>query len=389
MLSTQRASIVVIGGGIAGVGCASFLASHSDVLVLESDSVAGYHSTSRSAAIFIPSYGNHVIQALTAQSQPYLDTPPSALATGSFLSPRGELLLSMEDEVERFEQLLIEAPHIRELSLDEALTRVPILNRQRFVRACIEENARDIDVDRLLQCWQRKLKSAGGVIETSRSVTALEQHNNGWRLQTTKGPVDAEIVVNAAGAWADTVAGMAGLDPLGLTACRRSAALLPVPQGYCVNDWPLFGSISENWYAKPMSGKLMVSPADEDPVEPHDAFADDMVLAEGLYRFEQAVTVPVTRVEHNWAGLRTFARDRVPVVGEDPRKAGFFWLAGQGGYGVQTAPALSRLAATVLLESLQGFKLSDIDEPDNGFDTAIDPELVRSLDPGRLIGLSH
>ena len=187
-----------------------------------------------------------------------------------------------------------------------------------------------------------------------------------WRVATPAAVHEAPLLVNAAGAWADAVAKMAGLAPLGLTPLRRSAAILPAPEGHDITRWPLFVSASEQWYAKPEAGKLMVSPADEDPVEPHDAWPDDMVLAEGLHRFEQAVTVPVTRVERSWAGLRTFAPDRTPAVGFDHHQwAGcevgesasdqhaaeedFLWLAGQGGYGVQTAPALSRLAADLCL----------------------------------------
>jgi D-arginine dehydrogenase len=167
-------------------------------------------------------------------------------------------------------------------------------------------------------------------------------------VATAAGAFEAPVIVNAAGAWADTVAQLAGVATLGLTPLRRSAAILPAPEGRDVSSWPAVCSMSETWYAKPEAGKLMVSPADEDPVEPHDAWPDDMVLAEGLDRYERAVTVPVTRVERSWAGLRTFAPDRTPVVGFDPAAEGFFWLAGQGGYGIQTAPALSRLAGALL-----------------------------------------
>ena len=184
------------------------------------------------------------------------------------------------------------------------------------------------------------------------------------------GPVP--LLVNAAGAWADTVAQLAGVDPLGLTPLRRSAAILPAPEGHDVTGWPAVCSMSETWYAKPEAGKLMVSPADEDPVEPHDAWADDMVLAEGLDRYGQAVTTPVTRVERSWAGLRTFAPDRTPVVGFDAVMDGFFWLAGQGGYGIQTAPALSRLAGALL-------------RGEDG-SAVLPANVVAALAPGRLRG---
>ena len=225
---------------------------------------------------------------------------------------------------------------------------MPILRADRIAAAMIERNARGIDVDLLLQGYARLLRARAGRIETGAAVSGLSQSAGLWHVDTAQGPHSATIVVNAAGGWADEVATLAGVPRAGLQPYRRSAAIIPAPEGYETEHWPIFGSIAETWYAKPEAGKLMVSPADEDPVAPHDAWADDMVLAEGLHRFEQAVTVPVTRVEHSWAGLRTFAPDRTPVVGFDPQAEGFFWLAGQGGYGVQTAPALSRLTAALI-----------------------------------------
>ncbi|MEX0582692.1 MAG: FAD-binding oxidoreductase, partial [Sneathiella sp.] len=170
-----------------------------------------------------------------------------------------------------------------------------------------------------------------------------------WSVETPAGVFQAPVLINAAGAWADLVADMAGIKRVGLTPMRRSAILLPAPPDHDITRWPLFVTASEQWYAKPEAGKLFVSPADEDPVEPHDAWPDDMVMAEGLDRFEKAVTVPVTRVEKSWAGLRSFVPDRTPVVGFDGEADGFFWLAGQGGYGMQTAPALAALATALCL----------------------------------------
>jgi D-arginine dehydrogenase len=204
---------------------------------------------------------------------------------------------------------------------------------------------------------------------TGAGVTAIRREAGQWQVDTPQGSHAAPILVNAAGAWADEVAVLAGLPRIGLQPCRRSAAIIPAPEGYATQHWPIFGSIAETWYAKPEAGKLMVSPADEDPVDPHDAWPDDMVLAEGLDRFEQAVTHQVRRVEHSWAGLRTFAPDRTPVAGFDPRADGFFWLAGQGGYGVQTAPALSRVAAALII----------------GCDLPIDATTRAALAPDRLL----
>ena len=203
---------------------------------------------------------------------------------------------------------------------------------------------------------------------TEAPAQSILRSGDKWCVETPKGVFEAPVLINAAGAWADQIADLAGVRKIGLVPMRRSAAIVPPPDGVDVTKWPLVASASEQWYAKPDAGKFMVSPADEDPVEPHDAWADDMVLAEGLHRFEQAVTMPVTRVERNWAGLRSFVADRTPVVGFAPDAEGFFWLAGQGGYGVQTAPALSRLVADLCLKHP-----SELPE-----------KVVAALDPARL-----
>jgi D-arginine dehydrogenase len=344
----EAADILVIGGGMAGIGAAARVAPSAKVIVLEAEDAPGRHSTGRSAAIFIGNYGNAVIRAANAVSQGELASPPDDLADSSLLSPRGEMLIATADEVERFEQHMAGASETEEIAPDEAVRRFPILRRERIVRACYDSTAEDIDVDRLLQGYLRLLRRHGGTLVADARATEITHGDGVWNVRSPAGTFEAPIVVNASGAWADTTARLAGLAPLGLTPLRRSAAILPAPEGRDVTRWPAVCSMSETWYAKPEAGKLMVSPADEDPVEPHDAWPEDLVLAEGLHRYEQAVTVPVTRVERSWAGLRTFAPDRTPVVGFDPATEGFFWLAGQGGYGIQTAPALSRLAAALL-----------------------------------------
>ncbi|MEM1164367.1 MAG: FAD-binding oxidoreductase, partial [Pseudomonadota bacterium] len=202
---------------------------------------------------------------------------------------------------------------------------------------------------------------------TEASVTAMSRVDDVWRVETAAGIFEAPIIVNAAGAWGDVVAGRAGIGPTGLTPLRRSMAVLPMPDGMDNRTWPVTAAAAETWYAKPDGGRLWVSPADEDPVEPHDAWPDDMVLAEGLDRFQQATTFEVTRVERSWAGLRTFAPDRTPINGFEPEAEGFFWLCGQGGYGIQTAPAMSQLAADLIL----------------GHKPAVSAETVEALSPAR------
>ncbi|MET4102894.1 D-arginine dehydrogenase [Roseovarius sp. MBR-78] len=340
--------IIVIGGGIAGVSAAAECArAGASVTVLESEPQIGYHATGRSAAIFIRNYGNATLRALNAAAEPIFEQP-GEISDTPILSPRGELMIASEDELPVLDAYLDGALGVERLTGREAAAIVPILRPERIAGAMIERAARGIDVDLLLQGYARMLRARAGRIVTGAAVKALRREAGQWHVETAQGTFTAPTVVNAAGAWADDVAALAGLPRLGLQPYRRSAAIIPAPEGHETEHWPIFGSIAETWYAKPEAGKLMVSPADEDPVDPHDAWPDDMVLAEGLHRFEQAVTHEVTRVEHSWAGLRTFAPDRTPVAGADPRATGFFWLAGQGGYGVQTAPALSQLSAALL-----------------------------------------
>ena len=344
---TTALDIIVVGGGIAGVSAAAELAAEARVTVIEAEPHLGYHSTGRSAAIFIRNYGNATLRALNAASEPVFRRPGN-LAEAPVLAPRGEMLLAQENELDTLDSYCAAADGLERLSAAEAVALVPILRPERIAAAVIERAAQDIDVERTLQGYARRLRARGGRIVTGTQVTGIRRQGDHWQLTAGGDTYCAAILVNAAGAWADELARMAGAAPLSIRPMRRSAAILPAPGGHDIARWPLFGSVSETWYAKPDAGRLIVSPADEDPVDAHDAWADDMVLAEGLHRYEQAVTVPVTRVERSWAGLRSFAPDRTPVAGFDARLPGFFWLAGQGGYGVQTAPALARHAAALV-----------------------------------------
>ncbi|GAB4228391.1 MAG: FAD-dependent oxidoreductase [Kiloniellaceae bacterium] len=347
---TQTADVIVIGAGMAGASAAAEMSRGAKVVVLESEAQPGHHSTGRSAAIFIQSYGNAAVRQLNRASRPLLEAHPFDPDGAGVLSPRGILTLAGEDETAKLDELLGDNAGVEEISPGEACELVPILRREPIARAAYEADALDIDVDRLHQLYLRKIRASGGEVLCNAAVTGLSRDGGTWRVETRAGVLEAPVVVNAAGAWADLIAEMAGVAPLGLTPLRRSAAILPAPPGHSVEYWPLTGNASETYYFKPEAGKLMVSPADETPVDPHDAWPDDMDLAEGLDRFSQAVTYEVTRVERSWAGLRTFAPDRALVIGFDPTAEGFFWQAGQGGYGIQTAPGAARLAAGLLLE---------------------------------------
>jgi D-arginine dehydrogenase len=222
------------------------------------------------------------------------------------------------------------------------------LNPDALAFAAWSDAPQDIDTDLVLQTYARRIRERGGEIRTRALVTALARTETGWRARAGDNEIEAVRVVNAAGAWADTLAAMAGLPTLGLQPRRRSIAQIPVPGGHDAAGWPMVLNAGETWYMKPQGGKLLVSPADADPVEPHDAWADDMVLAEGLARYEAMVTEPVTRVETSWAGLRTVSPDGALVLGPDPLEPGFVWCAGQGGQGFISAPG----AAMVLGEMI-------------------------------------
>jgi glycine/D-amino acid oxidase-like deaminating enzyme len=220
--------------------------------------------------------------------------------------------------------------------------------------AAYADHAWDVDTDLLMQRFARDARSHGARLLTRAAAQTITRQAGAWEVTTPQGPFRAKVLVNAAGAWVDRIAQMAGVAPLGFTPLRRSMARIPAPEGRDPARWPMIFAAGESWYMKPDAGALIVSPAEEDPAEPHDAWADDMVLAEGLARYEAFVTEPVTRLISNWAGLRTFSPDRTLVIGADAAEPSFFWLAGQGGQGFQTCPAASQLAADLILGRAPG-----------------------------------
>lgn len=337
--------IVIIGGGIAGLSVAARLAPQTSVILLEAEDQFGYHASGRSAAVFIEKYGNEVVRELNSASVPYLKS-----AAGGVLSPRGMMLLGRRDEAEDFYS---EARSFGLEPIDpaEAIAKVPLLAHDKLGFAAFREDVFDIDTDLFLQSFRRDAISHGAKLHTNATVTAITSKNGRWVITAGAQVFEADVLVNAAGAWADAVAGLAGLEPIGITPFRRSMARIPVPGGYDASAWPLLNGVNERWYGKPDAGQLLVSPADEDPMLPQDAWADDMVLAEGLSRFEELMRHPVQRITANWAGLRSFAPDHALVIGPEPAHPSFFWLAGQGGYGFQTAAAASQLAADLILGS--------------------------------------
>lgn len=300
----------------------------------------GYHASGRSAALFEANYGKPSTVALNRASADLLRHD-----SGGVLSPRGVMLIGGPDEDAAFDTDSATF-EMDEISMDAATSMIPILNRATVKRAAFQPTAEDIDTHQLMLNFQRKLTAAGGTIHTDCHATAITRAANGWEVQTsTQGTLTTKTLVNAAGAWVDHIAQMAGITPIGATPLRRSMGRIPAPGGHDVSGWPMLFSPGEVWYAKPDAGALIVSPADEDPVPAMDAYADDMVLAEGVARYEHHVTEPVTRMLATWAGLRTFSPDRQLVLGPDPADPTFVWSACQGGYGFSTAAAASQLVA--------------------------------------------
>ncbi|MGR3514570.1 MAG: NAD(P)/FAD-dependent oxidoreductase [Paracoccaceae bacterium] len=348
--------ITIIGGGVAGLTAASALARDGhEVHLFEAEDQFGYHASGRSAAMFEENYGNAVVRALNRATGPVLD------AVG-VLSPRGILMVARESEGDLFQRDL-NAMGMEEIALDQARSHIPILS-DAVAYAAVHCGAKDIDTDAVLQSAAKDARRRGAALHTKAKVTAIHP---GRSVTANGAEHPTHLVVNAAGAWADRIAALAGVQTIGLMPFRRSMARLPAPGGHDVRAWPMLFGAGERWYAKPDAGLWLVSPAEEDPVDAMDAWADDMVLAEGLARYEAHVTEPITRMETNWAGLRSFAPDRALVIGADPENADFFWLAGQGGYGFQTC-----MAAANHLAALIGHRPS-----------ALGHEVTKALSPGR------
>jgi glycine/D-amino acid oxidase-like deaminating enzyme len=349
---------LIIGGGIAGLSAAARLSHLGAVTVVEAEDALAHHASGRSAALFEPHYGLPPVVALSLASEAYFRKAEGVL------SPRGMMLVARSDQQAAFDADA-DGMQLERIAVDEACARVPILKPERVAHVAAADHAWDIDTDLLMQRFAREIRRNGGEILNGARVTGIRRAGGAWHVTTANGGLAGRLLVNAAGAWADQVAALAGVRPLGLTPLRRSMARIPAPGGHDVRSWPMIFGAGETWYAKPDAGALIVSPAEEHPMEPHDVWADDMVLAEGLARYEEMVTEPVTRLITSWAGLRTFTPDRVPAIGRDPDEPDFFWAAGQGGYGFQTSPAASVLVADLVA--------GGVPEMESGTIAALDP----------------
>jgi D-arginine dehydrogenase len=339
---------VVIGAGIAGATAAAHLSATRRVALLEAEESAGYHATGRSAAIWIRNYGSPDARILTAASRAFFEAPPHGFAEVPLMRPRPVLHLAPPGQVEALRAMVAEGDDMREIPLDQAHAMVPALRDGYAAMAAIEADCFDIDVAAMHQGFLRQARAAGGVLALRSRAGRIWRRDGLWHAETSDGAVfSAPAIVNAAGAWGDEVARLAGLAPIGLQPKRRTACIVDPGPHDCA-DWPLVGDAGHTWYVRAEARrKLMVSPADETDSAPCDAQPDELDVAIAVDRMQQALDIPVARIEHRWAGLRSFTPDRGLAIGQGA-EAGFFWFVGQGGYGMQTAPAAGRLLAALV-----------------------------------------
>jgi len=343
---------IVVGAGIAGASLAYWLAPHGRVVVLERETQPGYHASGRSAALYLPSYGPAQVRALTLASRDFLSSPPAGFCAAPILSPRGALTIGTSTQRELLDRHhdSVRALGIEAIRLDarQAREQVPVLREDVVDGGVLEPDAFDIDVNALLQGFLRGVRAHGGAVECGVEVRAIAREGADWVVGDGLRRWRAPVLVDAAGAWADGVAALAGVAPLGLQPKRRSAFLFRPPETLDVRRLPSIIAVDESFYVKPDAAMLLGSPANADPVPPHDVVAEELDVATGIDRIERFTTLGIRRPTHVWAGLRTFASDGGLVGGFDPRVPGFFWCAGQGGYGIQSSPAMGEACAALV-----------------------------------------
>jgi D-arginine dehydrogenase len=344
--------VVIVGAGMAGASLAFELTPDLRVLLLETESQPGYHTTGRSAALFSEVYGNDVVRALSRASRTFFDSPGGGFADHPLLTPRGTLFFAAADRLEQLHvvhtEVVRRAPELRWMEGKALLEQLPALRREAAQAGLFEPDACDIDVHSLHQGYLRSARQRGATVICNAQLESAQYANSRWTLQTCAGYCSANLLVNAAGAWADDVAVRCGVEPIGLTPLRRTALVFDDHQSWNCKHWPLAVEIGEQLYFKPDAGRFLASPADEIPSPACDAQPDEFDVAVLLDRLERLTLLRPKRITGRWAGLRTFASDRTPVAGFDTQIPNFFWLAGQGGYGIQTAPALAQLSASLI-----------------------------------------
>lgn len=351
----EAVEIAVIGGGIAGMSAAYFLsqaAPERTIGVFEAEDSLTHHTTGRSAAVYIENYGALAIRSLTMASRQFFFDPPDDLVDRPILTTKGYLAVARSEAVDVIDRLVEEGrainPAIGHLEPSEALALAPMLRPEAVAAALYEPDASDIDVAGLHQAYVRGFRRAGGSIATTRRVDAAQRTKDGWVIETTSGPVAADLVINASGAWGDRVGATAGIAPVGLTPKRRTAFMVNSPFDES-ETWPLIADAGHAWYANPDGPQFLCSPADETPSEPCDAKPEELDIAMAIDRINAATTLDIRSVASSWAGLRTFTSDQSMVIGPDPDEPTFFWCVGQGGTGIQTSPGAGRLVADLAI----------------------------------------
>jgi D-arginine dehydrogenase len=361
--------VVVVGGGVAGISLAGELAAGARVIVLEREEHPAYHASGRSAAVCVEPGSTDTVFALTRATTPFLADPPPDFADAPLTAPRGFLVLARaedDEEIERFlEQWAPRCPGVREIGEAEACTLLPVLRPDAAHRFVLDTEAVALDTHAMLQGWSRRLRAGGGRLVTGAAVTAIRREDGHFLLETSAGTARAPVLVNAAGAWAADLARLAGATPVDLVPYRRSAAIVAAPGGRDVSAWPMVEPVTQDFYFKPEGGQLLLSPADATRSPPMDAWPEDIDLAGAAERAEAFADLAIRRFEAKWAGLRTFAPDREPVLGPDPALPGFYWCAGQGGAGFHTSAGIARWCAAEL-----GVGTAPPELEEHGFDPA-------------------
>ncbi len=346
----EHCDILVIGAGIAGASAAYELADSARVIVLERENQPGYHTTGRSAAIYTQNYGNREIRILTVASRDFLTNPPDGFVDHPILTQRGALFIARVDQLDHLDAAMkaVIVSSIQRISGAEAVKINPSLDPEYVAGAIFEPDAQDIDVHSLHSGYLKDLRARGGRVVTNAEVFEISYNDGMWKILTKAGEFCAPIIINAAGAWCDVIAKMAGVRPIGLLPKRRTVVTFDAPHGVDISSWPLTIDIDEEFYFKPDAGQILASPADETLSPPCDAQPEELDIAIAIDRLMTATNLQVRRINNKWAGLRNFLPDKTPVVGLDGGASGFFWLAGQGGYGIQTAPAIARAVVSLI-----------------------------------------
>ena len=373
-MAHERFDVAVIGGGIAGTSVAAELSKDRRVLLLEMESQPGYHTTGRSAAVYAAVYGPSPIRALTRASRAFFTSPSTSQFNTALFRPRPIMMIARQEQAFALDQTIAEVGVMTPVErINESAIRKlnPLVKTGYASAAMLDMSGEDIDVGALHQGYLRQFRDFGGDLRCNATVLGLTHTGRDWQINTGVGEFTVDTIVNAAGAWAEHIGGLAQAESIGLIPKRRTAAIVAAPTELAPDilaSLPITIDIEENFYLKPDAGRLLISPADETPSPACDAQPEDMDIALCVERIEEAFDLQVHRIESKWAGLRSFVADKCPVVGYSTTAPAFFGLAGQGGYGIQTAPALARLAASQVLQrpvpediAAEGVDLSEID----------------------------